>query len=242
MDKKNGFTLIEIMVVIVIMGILAAVGVPKLFGMIAKAKAAELHSAAGSYIHLQEAYLHQEHGIGSWKDIGYEAPGNGTTKYFTYGNCQQDESSEEGGTSFIGWHATNLSSLNECSANNSWGLVIAPVSNGIAYYSRVVSSAECAANTNNWNVGEIDVGGCTAGAAQTAQATPEPSPQAAQADQGQEEDGAVATDGNDASTTIGCENAKGNGLDKGNKSGFLDTGECIIQKGQAKDKNKNKKS
>ena len=45
MTKRNGFTLIEIMVVIVIMGILAAVGVPKLFGMMAKAKAAELSSA-----------------------------------------------------------------------------------------------------------------------------------------------------------------------------------------------------
>ena len=107
MDKKNGFTLIEIMVVIVIMGILAAVGVPKLFGMIAKAKTTELLSAAGTYIHLEDAYLHQERGVGSWKDIGYTAPGNGKTSNFEYGDCQQDESSSESGNSFIGWHATS---------------------------------------------------------------------------------------------------------------------------------------
>lgn len=67
---KKGFSLIEIMVVIVIMGVLAAVGIPKLFGQIAKAKAAELLSAAGTYVHLQDVYLHQEHGVGSWIDIG----------------------------------------------------------------------------------------------------------------------------------------------------------------------------
>ena len=53
MMKKNGFTLVEIMVAAIIVGILAAVGVPKLFGVIAKAKAAEVPVAAGTYISLQ---------------------------------------------------------------------------------------------------------------------------------------------------------------------------------------------
>ena len=74
MKRKNGFTLIEIMVVIVIMGILAAVGVPKLFGAIAKAKASEIHTAVGTYIHAQDAYLHGNNAIGSWKEIGFSAP------------------------------------------------------------------------------------------------------------------------------------------------------------------------
>jgi len=38
MKMKKGFTLIELMVVIVIMGILAAVAVPKIFGNVEKAK------------------------------------------------------------------------------------------------------------------------------------------------------------------------------------------------------------
>ena len=63
---KKGFTLIEIMVVIVIMGVLAAVGVPKLFGMIAKAKASEVPTAAGTYVHLQEAYQSEK----TIKDLG----------------------------------------------------------------------------------------------------------------------------------------------------------------------------
>ena len=47
---RKGFSLVEIMVVVVILGILAGVGVPKLFGVIAKARASEVPVAAGTYV------------------------------------------------------------------------------------------------------------------------------------------------------------------------------------------------
>lgn len=179
MDKKNGFTLIEIMVVIVIMGILAAVGVPKLFGMIAKAKTTELLSAAGTYIHLEDAYLHQERGVGSWKDIGYTAPGNGKTSNFEYGDCVVAKKEiDKDAESFLGWSATNLSSLNECSARSAWGIIIDPVAESTVNFTQVVSSQECASLTSNWPVGSVDASACSAGATQTAEPDPKvPEPQ-----------------------------------------------------------------
>ena len=79
--KKQGFTLIELMVVIVIMGILAAVAVPKLFAQIEKSKASEVGPAAGTYVHLQDAYVVDQGTKGDFAAIAYEKP---TSSVFTY--------------------------------------------------------------------------------------------------------------------------------------------------------------
>ena len=69
------------MVVIVIMGILAAVAVPKLFAQIQKSKASEVGPAAGSYVHMQDAYIVDQQAAGTFDQIGYDKP---TSTVFTY--------------------------------------------------------------------------------------------------------------------------------------------------------------
>ena len=91
--EKQGFSIIELMVALVIMGVLAAVAVPKLFGMIDKSKAAEISLAAGTYIKLQDIYSFEHHKGGSWQAIGYKSPaGNSTgkarTSVFEYDHIQ----------------------------------------------------------------------------------------------------------------------------------------------------------
>ena len=111
--KKQGFTLIELMVVIVIMGILAAVAVPKLFGMIAKSKASEVGPAAGTYVKLQQAFYAEQNKFGGWGQIGYTAPGSGETTNFYYGE-NFDHSTTTTSATGVGWAADNKVVLNEC--------------------------------------------------------------------------------------------------------------------------------
>lgn len=135
-STKSGFSLIELMVAIVIMGVLSAIAVPKLFGQMAKAKASELYSSAGSYIHLQDTYnAEYNERIGSWKVIGYIMPSNKDFKYYEGNNeggnpTASTVSIDEGESA--AWKAVNNVPLNDCSAGSIWQMDV-KASNSKAY-------------------------------------------------------------------------------------------------------------
>ncbi|MFQ6104721.1 MAG: type IV pilin protein [Candidatus Glassbacteria bacterium] len=56
MRKIKGFTLIELMIVVAIIGILAAIAIPNFIGMQKRAKTSEVKSSLGEMRTLEEAY------------------------------------------------------------------------------------------------------------------------------------------------------------------------------------------
>jgi prepilin-type N-terminal cleavage/methylation domain-containing protein len=118
---SKGFTLIELMVVIVIIGILAAVAIPKLFGMSAKAKAQEVGPAVGTWSKLQMAYKMETGNLGDAFSISFKVPGGtttdateGVTSNFTY---SIPKATTNAGATFS---AANNFNSDPCKAGNKW--------------------------------------------------------------------------------------------------------------------------
>jgi type IV pilus assembly protein PilA len=68
MKNRKGFTLIELMVVILIVGILAAVAIPLMRGRVDSAKWSEGKAIAGTVATALRAYAAEKGGAGTWSN------------------------------------------------------------------------------------------------------------------------------------------------------------------------------
>lgn len=84
--NQQGFTLVELMIVVAIIGVLATVGVPTYKKMVQKAKKAEAKVALGGLYTSNAAFYSEYSTYGNNLDkIGFEMEGAGTGRIFTIG-------------------------------------------------------------------------------------------------------------------------------------------------------------
>lgn len=82
--NNKAFTLIELMVVIVIIGILATLAIPKFNEASVKAKVSEAPTILSSYDNAQLAYLAETNLLGDVGNLAVEDPTSINSKFYTY--------------------------------------------------------------------------------------------------------------------------------------------------------------
>ncbi|MBN1549118.1 prepilin-type N-terminal cleavage/methylation domain-containing protein, partial [Candidatus Babeliales bacterium] len=122
MSKKQGFSLLELMVVVAIVALLSMIATPSFMRYLAKAKRAEAFMNLGSLYTAEKVYW-AEHGIftdklcgscgAGWKPEGYSGGGEKERFYYSYGFCH----GKEGEQFFTGKLGAHLSEIKQSRLN-----------------------------------------------------------------------------------------------------------------------------
>jgi type IV pilus assembly protein PilA len=117
MKKSKGFTLIELMIVVAIIGILAAIAIPNFLNYQCKARQSEARSNLGAIANLQEAYWAEETTYTGLTDaLGFQTTGTPRYNYTI-----AIEGAEGNATAFIAT-ATTIQDLRPGQGPDIWAI------------------------------------------------------------------------------------------------------------------------
>ena len=102
--NRKGFTLIELMIVVAIIGILAAIAIPNFLRFQAKSKQSEARELLSTVYTAEAAYFAETNAYGTLSNAGFTP--SSTPKYYT--NVGDSNFTYTGGTSFTGTCSRNI--------------------------------------------------------------------------------------------------------------------------------------
>jgi prepilin-type N-terminal cleavage/methylation domain-containing protein len=129
MQSRKGFTLIELMIVVVIVGILAAIVVPLLLSRVERSKYAEGKAIAGQIATALRAYVAENGATGSYAlttNLGFKTA-ELDAKYFAQGGMSVDSASLDTATGLMSYQITLIPRANM--GLNSGNLVMQCINN-----------------------------------------------------------------------------------------------------------------